>query len=301
MIRIALSADKLEELIKIESPKWLAKAKKKAKAANAAGKVGGSDGIWSEIKGVYMRVQGFKCMYCEKPMPKPDENPDGVSGKVEYDVEHFRPKNRASAWPTEPVKTRRGIKYENKLKSGYESGYVWLAFNPLNYGVSCKTCNSELKGDRFPILGTAGKKGQTGADLDRVEKPCLLLPIGDAGTDPESLLDWNGPLVFPKKGLSSEDKLRALVLIDFFELDTRRDLVDNRCHGIMLLFGELEKGSQESAQFVKNLTEADMPFAGCFRAFVALYRRDRDAAHNLYESCRKYVLTRGRVGLAAFE
>lgn len=299
MIRIPLSADKLKKLIDIESPTWLAKAKKKTKEAIAAGRVAGNDGIWSEIKDVYMELQGFKCMYCEKPMPKPDPRRDGATGKVEYDVEHFRPKNRVTAWPTDKVKLRRKIDYEKKLKTGYKSGYVWLAFDHLNYGVSCKTCNSELKGDKFPILGTVGNKGQSVAALDRAEKPCLLLPIGNTGTDPESLLSWRGPLVSPKKGLSPQDALRALVLIDFFELDTRRDLLDNRCQGIMLLFHELEKGSQKSDQFVKTFTNAQMEFAGCYRAFVALFRNDRKSARDWYEKCRQYVLTRGRVGLSA--
>jgi hypothetical protein len=55
MIRIAVSAEELEKRIAKESKTWLQKAKKKAEVINKAGRVGGSDGIWSEIKAVYMK------------------------------------------------------------------------------------------------------------------------------------------------------------------------------------------------------------------------------------------------------
>lgn len=301
MIRIAITEIELHQRIEAEAKGWLKKAQTKAKAANTSGHVGEGDGIWSEIKGVYMQLQGFKCMYCEKPMPKPDDARDGASGKVEYDVEHFRPKNRVTAWPPAKVKDRRSIDYDDQLEAGVPTGYVWLAFDHLNYGVSCKTCNSELKGDRFPILGKRGKKGQRNAELDPIEKPCLLLPVGAKGPDPESLLSWNGPLVFPKKGLSAEDTLRAKVLIDFFELDTRRDLLDLRCQGILLLFPKLKLKTAKARQFVQALTADDATFAGCFRAFVELARKNHAEAAGWAEACEQYVASRGRSRLTAPE
>lgn len=301
MIRFAVSETELQQRIEAEAAGWLKKALTKAKAANASGHVGEGDGIWSEIKGVYMELQGFKCMYCEKPMPKPDDERDGASGKVEYDVEHFRPKNRVTAWPPAKVKARRKIDYDDALEAGVPTGYVWLAFDHLNYGVSCKTCNSELKGDRFPILGKRGKKGQRNAELDPIEKPCLVLPVGANGTNPEDLLGWNGPLVFPKKGLSVEDTLRAKVLIDFFELDTRRDLLEGRCHGIMLLFPRLKEKTAKAKKFVEALTADDATFAGCFRAFVALFKKNKAQAAQWADDCERYVITRGKTGLTAPE
>ncbi|MBL8933197.1 MAG: hypothetical protein JNM69_01510 [Archangium sp.] len=202
-------------------------------------------------------------------------------------------------WPPPKVKARRQIDYDDQLGAGVPTGYVWLAFDHLNYGVSCKTCNSELKGDRFPILGKRGKKGQRNAALDPVEKPCLVLPIGATGADPEALLGWNGPLVFPKKGLSAEDTLRAKVLIDFFELDTRRDLLEGRCSGIVMLLPQLKLKTAAAKQFVQALVHDHANYAGCLRAFVDLYRKDKRGAAGWADECAQYLATRGTSGLTA--
>jgi hypothetical protein len=86
---------------------------------------GGSfdDRFWDSIRGYWKpaREQLFqetewKCAYCES-MKEHDK---------EGDVEHFRPK----------------------------STYWWLACCYDNYLFACKTCNSEWKGNSFPIDGT---------------------------------------------------------------------------------------------------------------------------------------------------
>lgn len=300
MIRFRIRRQDLAQRIDQHDPKWSGKAKSRTKVAVEKGGVGDGEGIWSDVKDVYMTLQGWKCMYCEKPMPRPD--PAVVAtGKVEYDVEHFRPKNRVTVWPPEKVKVRRKIDYGDELEAGVPTGYVWLAFDHLNYGVSCKTCNSELKGDRFPILGKRGKKGQRNAELDPVEKPCLVLPVGANGTDPEALLGWNGPLVFPRKGLSAEDTLRAKVLIDFFELDTRRDLLEGRCSGIMMLFPRLKLKTAKAKQFVEALIDDQANYAGCLRAFVNLYKKNKTEASDWADACEQYLATRGKAGLTAPE
>src|SRR5258705_473487 len=82
----------------------------------------------------------------------------------------------------------------------------------------------------------AKAKGKTRAALDKAEIPCLILPVGDEGEDPEAWLEWTGPLVAPKVTLDATTKLRARTLIDFFELDTRGDLLELRCVLISNLF-----------------------------------------------------------------
>jgi hypothetical protein len=210
---------------------------------------------------------------------------------------HFRPKNRVSPWPPPKVKARRHIDYQ--VSNGLSAGYVWLAFDPLNYGVSCKTCNSELKGDRFPILGAPGTSSMTLETLEEKERPCLVLPVGDRGVDPEMLLTWAGPLVAPKAGLAAEDELRAKVLIDFFELDTRRDLIEARCAGIMLVFEQLQKSTPRARRFVERLTADDALFAGCLRSFVALFKKKPAEAKRWFEKCEDYLTSRGTTGLEA--
>jgi hypothetical protein len=297
MIRLPIKLKDLRAQIKALDGKWFTRAKDMADAVARKGKVEQGDGIWSDIKTIYMEHQGWKCMYCEKPMPRP--GPGGVAqGKGEYDVEHYRPKNRVAHWPTEKVKAVRLIDYEAQLQDGLPDGYLRLAYDPWNYGVSCGTCNSELKGDRFPILGKANKRAKTRVALDKAEIPCLILPVGDEGEDPEAWLDWTGPLVAPKATLDANTKLRAQTLIDFFELDTRGDLLELRCAFIPNLFARLELRGQpgpvgnEAKKYVEDLTHPKRLFAGCLRAFVKLYEQDSAAARKWRDIAEQYNMSR---------
>jgi hypothetical protein len=276
---------------------WFTRAKAKADAVAIKGNVEQGDGIWSDIKSVYMEHQGYKCMYCEKPMPR--EAPGGVArGKGEYDVEHYRPKNRVMHWPTAAVKQKRLIDYETQLHDGVPDGYLRLAYDPWNYGVSCATCNIELKGDRFPIVGKANAKAKTRAALDKAEIPCLILPVGNEGEDPESWLEWTGPLVAPKATLDTTTKLRARTLIDFFELDTRGDLLELRCFLISQLFSRLELMEQpapigpDAKKYVEDLTGPKRLFAGCLRGFVKLFANDPVAARKWTDIADAYIQSR---------
>jgi hypothetical protein len=297
MIRLPIKLKDLRDQITALDGNWFTRAKTKADAAALKGKIEEGDGIWSDIKAVYMEHQGHKCMYCEKPMPR--EAPGGVAqGKGEYDVEHFRPKNRVTHWPTAAVKQKRLIDYEAQLKDGVPNGYLRLAFDPWNYGVSCKTCNSELKGDRFPIIGKASATAKTRTALDKAEVPCLILPIGDEGEDPEGWLEWHGPIVAAGATLDPATTLRARTLIDFFELDTRGDLLELRCVLITNLFARLEKMGQPAPigpaakQYVDSMTEPKRLFAGCLRGFVKLFDKDPAAARKWNDIAEQYLMSR---------
>jgi hypothetical protein len=297
MIRHGIALNDLLGRIDALVPTWRTRAGTRTTAAIQAGRVGDTDGIWSEIKAIYMELQGFKCMYCEKPMPAP--SPQGTAeGKVEYDVEHFRPKNRVTRWPTSEVKTKRRIDYDAQLQQGEAVGYVRLAFQPWNYGVSCKTCNSELKGDRFPILGAINAALTDRTALDAAELPCLVLPIGDGGVDPEAWLEWKGPVVSAKATLDAQTRLRARTLIDFFELDSRSDLVLQRCHLIFMLAAKLEQAQQpapagpKARDFIDRLTDRTGAFAGCGRGFVALFNANPTEAKRWRDLAEEYILSK---------
>jgi hypothetical protein len=287
MIRLPIKQTALKAQIRALVPDWFNRADERLARATAAGKVADGDGIWSEIKTIYMEHQGFKCMYCEKPMPKPA--PGGVAGgKVEFDVEHFRPKNRVTRWPTPAVKTKRGIDYDHLLLEGVAAGYLRLAFDPWNYGVSCKTCNSELKSDRFPIVGVSNATLKARRSLDTRELPCLILPIGDEGEDPEKWLEWKGPTVAPRSTLDTKTSLRAKTLVDFFELDTRGDLLLLRCAVVMLLFNDLNANGP-GTQFVKALTDPKRTFAACARAYVKLFQTNKPEAQRWNDLAQDYL------------
>ena len=78
-----------------------------------------------------------------RPQRRAGEDAAGqtVGGRREYDLEHFRPKREVTRWPT----TASGFQYEFETGEGAAGGYPWLAYDCLNYLVSCKTCNQDNK------------------------------------------------------------------------------------------------------------------------------------------------------------
>lgn len=306
MIRIDVSRKQLLEAIEAESPGWRADAKQRTRAAKHAGGVENGEGTWSRIKAVYIRLQAHKCIYCETPMAKT------VSGSaekvaVDYDVEHFRPKNRVTHWPTDKdLARRRKLDYADRVVDGVADGYVRFAFDPFNYVVSCKVCNSQYKADRFPLAGKPQRRLVDRAELDKREQPLLLFPFGDQGDEPNRFFSFVGPIVYskPKRG---HDHLRARVVIDFFELDTREDLLELRCFMLVMLFPQLRERDTASsaakrhaaAAFVDTVYETRFPHAACARSFVELYATDPAEAEQLYDAARSYCQTKNLAVLAA--
>lgn len=308
MIRIDVKRSDLLDRIEATAPGWGKDAKTRTDAAIAMGKVEEGEGTWSKIKEVFIALQHHKCAYCERPMAKTAEgSADKVA--VEYDVEHFRPKNRVTAWPSaEVLKRRPGLDYAAKVKAGHASGYVRFAYDPFNYVVSCKVCNSSYKADRFPIAGTSSATLVDRSQLDETEKPLLLFPFGEAGDDPAKYLGFLGPVVRAVAS-SPEGLLRARTVIDFFELDTREDLMEGRCAVLLLLHPRLvawkaaqTTAEQEAARTRVEALQADrFQHAACARAFAALYRSDAALAQKFCDAAEAYLLSRDPALLEALK
>ena len=106
---------------------------------------------WNEadVRGALYAMHGWVCAYCQRELPDNDRG----------DVEHFRPK--------------RGD------KGASHHGYWWLAYVFGNYLLSCRTCNTNIKRNRFPIAsGTAHITYADRADVDK-EARLLLDPVND--------------------------------------------------------------------------------------------------------------------------
>ncbi len=120
--------------------------------------------VWAELKEPLASLSDHKCWYCETQYERSD-----------YDVDHFRPKNRIA----------RNSKHD---------GYWWLAFDWTNYRFSCVYCNrrrkdKELgrsggKGDHFPLWSEASRAYRPRDSIES-EDPCLLDPT--VATDPRLL------------------------------------------------------------------------------------------------------------------
>ena len=134
--------------------------------------------IWSQFKPILIRYYGEKCWYSECSL-------EGSFG----DVDHFRPKGKST---------------DDKKIIILSDGYWWLAYDYLNYRLSCEKSNRNFggggKNDMFPlkpgtIPATQGNKNDIPILLDPcVDSDVALIDCNEAGeivalsTDPYEIL-----------------------------------------------------------------------------------------------------------------
>ena len=259
-------------------------ATERSRAAQKSGKWdAGGDGIWSQIKQVFIDIQHNKCAYCERLLPT-----DPEVSLVEYDVEHFRPKGRVTPWPG-PMDARAQVNLKSllPLSNGPAGGYPHLAHSPFNYAIACKTCNSGLKGDAFPVERVGTGMHTTRARLDREERPLLLFPLGSSQRpedQPEEVLRFEGVLPEPRQKNGYAHR-RARVTIEFFRLDTRGELRRERALHISLFWAKRTGADPDPLK----LTADDKPQAGCLRDFARLCADDPEQAKQRASVAEAYI------------
>lgn len=128
--------------------------------------------------------QHDKCCYCESK--------DFVSTSYEA-VEHFRPKGGYQQVATDPIS---------------KPGYYWLAYEWSNLYLVCTRCNTDYKGNLFPLQNPATRAHSHTDDLG-AERPLLLDP---ATEDPAAHLS------FVEDAVQALDA-RGQACIDVFGLD----------------------------------------------------------------------------------
>lgn len=278
MIRYPITEAALLSQIDAASPTWRSRAADRAKAILKAKRYDEAAGIWSEVKPVFMSLQRNKCAFCERRL-------EGKKyGRIEHDLEHFRPKGGVRVWPTDELRATRGIHFPFTTGGASENGYYRLAYALLNYAAACKTCNTPLKSDFFPVLG----RRRTKASDPRAcasERPLLIYPIGDVDEDPASLISFHGLLCRPVHD-SGDAYRRALVTIEFFALNAREELLYQRAQQIVTLFRlhpVADVGVREA------LCEDSAPHSNCTRAFWNLMQADPQEAEAQFEIAKAYI------------
>lgn len=277
MIRYPITKAELEAAIEGEKRGWLAKARQKTDGFRDAGEFNepASRNSWSEIKAAYIRLQQNKCAYCERSFGHDRRS------RIEHDVEHFRPKSSVKAWPTEGS----SLSYNFATGDASDKGYYLLAYNIFNYTTACKTCNSILKVNHFPVLAARKVNSDDFAKL-KAEKPLLVYPIGDLDDDPEELITFEGFLPVPKFKRGDRYR-RARITIDLFELDTREDLLKARAMLIGWLWtalrlrqtpGAAPEDKTDAQRLIDLATSPAAPHTNCARAFSKLYEQDNTKA-----------------------
>jgi hypothetical protein len=288
MIRFPTTLAELKEAISEFSATWLSRASERTEHFREVGRYDEESGIWSEIKEVYMELQHHKCAYCERRLAGPP------FGDVEHDVEHFRPKSSVKAWPTATITSERGISYTFATGEAANPGYYLLAYSPLNYTTACKTCNSPLKANYFPI---AGARNTTGEDPTLLggEEAFLIYPLGSFDTDPEEILTFDGIIPSPVKKTGKTAR-RAKVIIDFFELDNREELRRERssvivwlwiAHRLLSTGGPVDRSFAQKS--IDNMTAPGSPHTSCARAFLKLIGENPTRAEVIATEANDYL------------
>lgn len=279
MIRVNATPAAVIQAVSAIDAKWMEKAAKRTERFVAAKKYEESGPIWSNVKPAFMALQNNKCVFCERQF----ENE--FYGKIEFDLEHFRPKSSVLAWP---VYGRHEYSYDFATGDGNPAGYYWLPYELSNYAASCKVCNSNLKSNFFPV---AGKRVTEPSDLAR-ENALLCYPFGDSDADPEELITFIATTAVPKVKSGPKHR-RGRVIIDFFDLNKREQLHRERASMIIILGNSLVSlangsGDDTDEELVARLVEPVYPHTNCLRAYRAGWYKDQTFALKVLKACKAY-------------
>jgi hypothetical protein len=287
VIRYALSEKELRRRIETEKRGWLARARAQTNE-NATAVEPKFPSLWSEIKQVYIDLQHSKCAFCEKPL----------AGRIEQDAEHFRPKGRVTPWSRSQALLDEGLVLRQPPDGSDERGYTRLAYHPLNYAMSCKSCNSVFKRNLFPIAGGRNIDAKKPPAVS-AEKPLLVYPIGDSDDDPETILQFEG---WTARAIDANGfgRLRALSLIELFRLNDwkeRKELLAGRARQIQLLYLNLLAIDQKANAVLVNAAKSNAdrmlrdsePHANCLRSFSRLYHKEPGQARAYFLELSEYL------------
>lgn len=293
MIRYPITDEKLRDRINVAVPSWFQRAGQRTAALEALGRYSESSSIWGEVKEVYVRLQHSKCGFCERRLADPRR------GSIEHDLEHFRPKSEVKGWPTKQIQVQRGLKYDFPTGSAHPTGYYRLAYHPWNYLAACKPCNTILKSSFFPVeADRIAAEDAVDPWQMQTEQAFLVYPIGDLDEDPENILTFTGNLPLPKHTAGPLHR-RARVVIDFFELDTREDLLEDRATWILVLWTALRLHATGTAADraiaqarIREYVSPIAPHANCVRTFFRLARQDLAAAEEIALRMSDYLASK---------
>jgi hypothetical protein len=292
MIRYAFDQTWVEKEIEKIDNKWLKKAAIRTKGFIEKGFFEETSSIWSSVKPVYMVLQNNKCIFCERQF-------EGVEyGRIEHDLEHFRPKGTVDVWPGAGTDAPR---YDFATGDKFDAGYYWLAYDLHNYAAACKVCNSTFKDAFFPIgadrVRLPGNEQDTPSSVELMhEKPLLCYPLGEIDDDPEDLITFRATTAVPVDATGHKHE-RAKVMIDFFGLNEREQLHLERARMISLFGSAFEKqiagvASAADLQIIQATTAPHLPHSACLKAFARLWENDVPLAKQTYEQCRMLAVRR---------
>jgi len=277
MINYSTSISDLADLIETHKPNWLNRAHTRTLHFEAIGKYDESSSIWSEVKEVYMQLQGeSKCVFCERKLESVNH------GLIEQDVEHFRPKKKVKKW-----RQNLGVALTNPPRRN--KGYFLLAYHLFNYAASCKVCNSTLKSSIFPIKGSYNFTLENPENAQQ-EESLLIYPIGDFDEKPEDLITFHGIVPMPKyqTGIKHERALASISLFKLNDATERKNLFLERAKVLIPLYFSLEHNIPD---LINGYTSPKSPHTNCALCFKSLFEQDYQEAKEIFELCVAFITT----------
>jgi 5-methylcytosine-specific restriction endonuclease McrA len=296
MIRHKVSARQLRQAIKTVDENWYDRARDTLAGlpANPASKQFAS--LWGDIKSVYIKLQGSKCVYCETL----------IEGEISNDVEHFRPKAKVAPWMVPEWLAKEGVSTTAHSTTKGDPGYRNLAYCPWNYAASCKHCNSVLKKNYFPICGKRNRAATDPARM-KAERALFVYPIGNIDEDPESLFKFVGmhPQACAPTGTFAYH--RALVIMEVFYLndaEKRKELFRARALLIGQLYSHLERASTadsaearlDASEWIAILLDRKTPHSNRLNCFKRIYDRNAIRARRLADDAKVFLQTGSLAG-----
>jgi hypothetical protein len=259
---------------------WLERAGLRTATLVQQGRYEERSSIWSEVKDVFMRLQHYKCIFCERKLET------RKFGRIEFDLEHFRPKSSVAVWPDG---ARSVSVYDYSTGSASPDGYYWLAYEIDNYAAACKACNTNLKLNFFPIASERGGPTSAVADL-AAERPFLCYPLCGLDEDPSDLITFTATTAIPAQP-DGHGRRRGELMIDFFDLNRRDGLHEERARMIAIFGPALRAtsaggGTLGERTLAQNIDSPSQPHANCLRAFRRLWNSDRTAAEAVLDRCQ---------------
>ena len=196
-----------------------------------------------------------------------------------------------------PDQSRAHINYDFPTGKDWAQGYYLLAFNPHNYIAACKSCNTPLKSNHFPIAGKRGPQSDDSARLAS-EQPYLLYPLGRRDDNPEDIFTFDGFVPKPVKQ-SGHRRRRAVVTIDFFALDIREELLRGRAEtvcglksALIILESNVSAAKKAFAErTIAHLQSENSPHTNCARSFLRLHQRDPARAELISNAALDYLVS----------
>lgn len=209
--------------------------------------------FWNEFKPILIKYYGDKCWYSECSL-------EGAFG----DVDHFRPKNKSTD------------EHGNIILA---DGYWWLAYDYLNYRLSCEKSNRRFgaggKNDMFPLKpqtvpATQGNKN----DIPVLIDPCVVSDV--------ALIDFNEageivPLSSDPYEIFRVETSKRIYNLDCF--NAARKKIRSKCKTALELFEMAYESSPDnmgtSILQICELVDPQTPYSSFAKRYIQLKIQDK--------------------------